>query len=102
MESGTGAFLADMKVGVTNKGLSASDRISDALHDADQVFACAPLLRLCRCLYSCPLALVFAIISLTRIYCDAHWPEFLEEHAKQQPVIAVQRQPRARAHGPYR
>ena len=34
---GGGAFLADMKVGIQNKGLLASDRISDALQESDQV-----------------------------------------------------------------
>jgi hypothetical protein len=34
---GSGAFLADMKVGIQNRGLLASDRISDALHESDQV-----------------------------------------------------------------
>lgn len=43
--TGTGAFLADMKVGVPNKGLSMSDRINDALLASDQVVTLNPFAR---------------------------------------------------------
>ena len=37
-----------MKVGVSSKGLTVIDRISDALHDADQVVVCAAVVVLLR------------------------------------------------------
>lgn len=107
---GTGAFLADMKVGVPSKGLSVSDRINDALHESDQVLArayCAAYVFVCACVSKCVCVcawqqqLLSGCVSRAIFFskADASRSEHFAQFSQQQPLISLQRQPRLRSPG---